>query len=86
MPQRIVREVRGIPLWLVREYLEELGGRSEEDGTVLGEGWRATLTQQDDYQIGSLRVGQIKIELEADEEVMELLLPRVEKKLVRAGG
>ena len=80
------REIRGIPLWLMREYLEKLGGRSEEDGSIHGEGWRATLTQQDDYQIGSLRVGQIKLELEAEEAALELLLPQLEKKLLRAGG
>ena len=31
------REVRGIPLWLIREYLEELGGTVKDDCNVSGE-------------------------------------------------
>ena len=30
------RAVRAVPLWLLREYLVELGGRAESDDTVVG--------------------------------------------------
>ncbi|MHC4933188.1 MAG: DUF1952 domain-containing protein [Planctomycetota bacterium] len=87
MPQRIVREVRGIPLWLLREYLEEDGGRASGDGlSVAGEGWSVRLTQLEDFQVGSLRVGQLRVELEGDGEAFERMQALLEKKLLRAGG
>ena len=65
-----VREIRALPIWLLREYLEGAGGRSLDDGAVEGPGWIARLTQIEDYRIGSLAVGQV----------------RLEPKLLRAGG
>jgi hypothetical protein len=79
-------DMRGIPLWLLQAYLEELGGHSTGAGYVEGEGWSAQLEQLEDYQIGSLRVGQVRLELEASEEVFERLHPQLEKKMMRAGG
>ena len=32
------RQIRGIPLWLLREYLEELGGTAVSETRVEGEG------------------------------------------------
>jgi len=82
---RHVREARGVPLWLVRDYLVEMGGRADGD-TVEGDGWTARLGQLDDFEVGSLKVGQIRIELEADEETMARLREELERKLLRAGG
>jgi hypothetical protein len=81
-----VREMRGVPIWLLREYLQELGGKLGEDGIVAGEGWSAYLVQLDDYQIGALRVGQVRLDLDASPDAWEDLRPRLEKKLLRAGG
>jgi hypothetical protein len=80
------REIRGIPLWLLREYLEELGGTAENDNRVVGEGWVATLTQMEPFQICSLRVGQVFLELEAKPVVLADLKLRLEKKTMRAGA
>ena len=79
----IEREVRGIPLWLIREYLEELGGVKSDDHHVAGEDWNASLEQIEDFQIGSLKVGQVRVVLEGntDEVIVGL-----DEKLVRAGG
>ncbi len=78
--------VSGIPLWLMREYLVELNGQQVADDAVNGEGWQAHLTKVEDAQIGSLRVGRIHLALYGDAEVVQKLLPALEKKLVRAGG
>ncbi len=78
--------LRGIPIWLVREYLQELGDQPGADGQVLGAGWEARLSQLDDYQIGSLRVGQVLLEIRATGEAWHRLQPALEKKLLRAGG
>ena len=80
------REVRGIPLWLLREYLEAEGGEIRADGQIVGNGWAARLTQLDDYQIGSLRVGQVRVEIEGEPVPMAHLQEVMEKKLIRGGG
>lgn len=80
------REVRGLPLWLLREYLLEAGGRPDAEGHVVGAGWTATLTQLEDYQIGSLRVGQVRLELEAAPDVLAALESYLAPKLLRGGG
>jgi hypothetical protein len=61
---RISREVRGIPLWLMHAYLVEAGGASDGENRVVGDGWEVRLTQLEDFRIGSLSVGQIRVELE----------------------
>lgn len=78
--------VHGIPLWLLREYLEELGGTAVSDTEVQGEGWHATLTKLPPREIGSLRVGRVELRLEGDEEALAELRPGLDRKTLRAGG
>jgi len=80
------REVRGIPLWLLQEYLEEIGGEAYAIGQIKGPGWEARLTQMGDYRLGSLSVGQVHIRLEGSKAAERIVLPALEKKLLRAGG
>ena len=80
------REIRGIPLWLLAEYLVGFGGEETEPGRVQGDGWEASLTQLENFRVGSLSVGQVRIEVEGSPESMAVLLPQLEKKLLRAGG
>ena len=80
------REVRGIPLWLLREYLVELGGKAKSDYAVAGNGWRVDLVQIEDYTIGSLSVGQVRLDFSGDEAALARILDLLEPKLVRAGG
>jgi hypothetical protein len=84
--ERFERTIRGIPFWLLQEYLQELGGARLADGHLQGRGWEAWLEQVEDYQIGSLRVGQVRLVLEADPTTMAEILPPLEKKTLRAGG
>lgn len=79
-------ELRGIPLWLVREYLEEAGGRARDDTHVAGNGWTATLEQIEDFTLGSLRIGQVRLTLEGDPDAVARLREFLEPKLLRAGG
>ena len=62
----VEREVRGIPLWLIREYLEELGGTPRGEDAADGDGWSGRLEQIEDFTIGSLAIGQVRITLEGD--------------------
>lgn len=83
---RYEKLVRGIPLWLLQEYLQEMGGISQGDGQVNAPHWSACLTQVEDFQLGSLRVGQVQISIESEAEAMRQLQMVLEKKLLRAGG
>lgn len=80
------RQIRGIPLWLLREYLEELGGTAVSETEVVGEGWRITLAKMEPFALGSLRVGQVMMEIEGEEAAIAELQPGLDKKTMRAGA
>lgn len=84
--QVFTRELRSLPAWLLCEYLVDLGGAVGPDGTITGPGWSAAITQIEDFAIGSLRVGQIRLVWQGDEQAVETVWPQVEQKLQRAGG
>lgn len=79
-------ETHSIPLWLLREYLEELGGTAENDTHLVGNGWTATLTKLEPRHVGSLRVGQVKIEFAGEPETLDQLKVQFHKKTMRAGA
>jgi hypothetical protein len=90
------RVLRGIPRWLLCQYLEDLGGqvvKSDSDGgavteedVVAGDGWRAQLTQMDDYRIGSLSSGQVRLTVTGDPDEVRGMLSRLAPRLFRGGG
>lgn len=80
------RDLRSLPIWLLGEYLQELGGRPLPGRAYQGNGWQAQLTQIEDYAIGSLRVGQVRLEWQGDDQAHHIIWPQLEKKLMRAGG
>lgn len=110
------RTLRSLPLWLVREYLEDLGGRADPPSAanpslpsggqprgdspraaeaeplpdaavcLAGDGWQATLEQVDDFQVGSFRVGQVRMTLTGALESLPLMMADLEKRLFRGGG
>lgn len=84
--KRIEWTTRGISIKIFQYYLIDLGGSLAEDGRVVGPGWQAHLQQVEDFQIGSLRVGQVYVQFEGLPEALDALQPQLEKKLLRAGG
>ncbi len=85
-PHIFTLELRSLPDWLMRAYLVELGGSLQPDGSVTGEGWQARLEPMEDFVIGSLRVGQVRLVWCGDVLALESIWPLVQKKLVRGGG
>ncbi len=79
-------ELRAVPLWLLRQYIVASGAQEQPDGWLHGDGWQARLSQIEDFQIGSLRVGQVRFELHGDATVIEAVWNELEPKLIRAGG
>ena len=86
------RVLRGIPRWLLRKYLEDLGGSGSapygvtEEDRLDGDGWIATLVQIEDYRIGSLSSGQVRMTLAGESATVETLLKALEPRLFRGGG
>jgi hypothetical protein len=84
--QTIVHEMRGIPYFLLLEYLVELGGVLVSDSAVKGEGWLVELTKMEPFQIGSLVVGQTRLTMTLEEAFADDFMARFQKKTLRAGG
>lgn len=82
----IVHEMRGIPYFLLKEYLQEMGGTLVEENLVRAEGWSVRLEKMEPFRLGSLSVGQTRLTMELDESVADDFLERFRKKTFRAGG
>lgn len=82
----IVHEMRGIPYFLLKEYLQELGGTLTADDTVSGEGWTARLERMESFRLGSLEVGQTRLIMDIREDVYDDFVERFRLKTLRAGG
>jgi hypothetical protein len=84
--QTLIREMRGIPYFLLKEYLQELGGSLVEENLVRGDGWSVRLERMAPFRIGSLEVGQTRLTMELEDRVAEDFHQRFFKKTLRAGG
>lgn len=84
--QTIVREMRGIPYFLLKEYLQEMGGTLTEDDLVRAEGWSVRLERMEPFRLGSLSVGQTRLTIEIEDHLVESFLAQFGKKTLRAGG
>lgn len=80
------RIIRGVPLWLLREYVTGIGAQEAGEDSLQGDGWRAELTQLEDYALGSLRVGQVRLVIEGETDAVERAWAALEPKLLRGGG
>lgn len=84
--RQYVYDLRSMPFWLMQIYLEEVDGFLQENGWYVGLGWKARIEKMEDFKIGSLSVGQVRLEWWGDEEAIRKILPRLEQKMIRAGG
>lgn len=82
----IVHEMRGIPYFLLKEYLQEMGGTLVDENLIRGEGWSVRLEKMEPFRLGSLSVGQTRLTMELDDHVADDFLERFRKKTFRAGG
>jgi len=82
----IEQEMCGIPYYLLKEYLQELGGELVGEDLVRGDGWSVQLEHMEPFRLGSLEVGQTRLKMELEERVAEDFQARFFKKTLRAGG
>jgi hypothetical protein len=81
------RSYRGISLRAAIHYLETVGGEQVDDATVVGEGWRASVSAET-VPIGpSLELTEVTVVFESDDpERLDPLVERFSQKAIRAGG
>jgi len=84
--QTIVREMRGIPFFLLKEYLIEMGGEEVDENHIQGPGWRVEISKMEPFRLGSLSIGQTLLEIEIDEDKVDGFMEVFGKKTLRAGG
>jgi hypothetical protein len=84
--QTLVREIRGIPLWLLREYLQEMGGTAITHNFVQAAGWSVSLTRMEPFRLGSLVVGQTRLDIEIEDQLVAEFMAQFDKKTLRAGA
>lgn len=82
----VVREMRGIPYFLLKEYLQELGGTLVAEDEVRGEGWTVRLKKMEPFRLGSLSVGQTRLTMQIREDVYDDFMAQFSMKTLRAGA
>ena len=82
----ITQDIRGIPFFLLQEYLQEMGGKPGEKGVVQAPGWTARLTRMEPFRLGALEVGQTRLEVQIEEPLADDFMERLSKKTFRAGA
>ncbi|MCS6909044.1 MAG: DUF1952 domain-containing protein [Anaerolineales bacterium] len=82
----IVHDIRDIPLWLLREDLLEMGGTATVEDEITGKGWRVRPTPLEPFRLGLLEVGQVRLEIEVDDNREAEFRERFAKKTFRARG
>jgi hypothetical protein len=81
-----MRLTYGIPLWVMKKYLADLGGVETSENLMVGDGWQAMVSKAEPARIGSLVVGRIEVNLSGDETAVESLLEQLHWKTLRGGG
>lgn len=84
--QTIVREMRGIPFFLLKEYLQEMGGVEIEENLIQGEGWTVRLEKMEPFRFHSLSVGQTRLSIELEDDAAEKFIEVFGRKTLRAGA
>lgn len=74
------------PLWMMKGYLEQMGGREVTENAFEGAGWQALLSAAPWRHIGSLRVGGTRAQFSGAPEVLEPFFVQLHQKTMRGGG
>lgn len=86
MTEAQTHDYYGVPLWLMKEYLEQLGAQDEGDDVLVAAGWRAQLRKADARRLGSLVIGGTTATFEGDAQALAAMFERLHWKTLRGGG
>lgn len=78
--------IYGVPLWLMKQYLTDLGGTETAENTLTAAGWQAEVKKSEPARIGSLVVGRIEVDFSGDPAAIAELLDKLHWKTLRGGG
>lgn len=76
----------GVPLWLMKKYLVDLGATEVEENVMQTDEWTVKVAKGEPHRVGSLVVGRIDVELSGDPDVLEDLAEKLHWKTMRGGG
>ncbi len=76
----------GVPLWLMKKYLMELGATETTANVMTGDGWRASVQKAEPFKIGSLVAGRINVEFSGEPDILAELVEKLHLKTMRGGG
>lgn len=80
------KSYRGISLRLAREYLVKLGGEAVAEDRIEAADWAASLSAEK-VSIGpTVKLTEVTVVFEGEEEALGDLVPRFSQKAMRAGG
>jgi hypothetical protein len=84
-------DFRAIPLWLIKEYLIELGATelssvAPEKTVLVADGWQAVVSKGEPFKVGSLQVGVTEVEFSGEATNVEAILEKLQRKTLRVGG
>jgi len=83
---RVEHDYYGVPIWLMKDYLTQLGGHKTAEDTLEGDGWRAELRKAQRRHIGSLSVGGATVVFTGEQSILDALFEKLHWKTLRGGG
>ena len=86
MSVQVEHDYYGVPLWLMKDYLAQLGGQEVTEDVMTGSGWRAELRKAVRRSIGSLCVGGTSVLFSGEQADLDVLFERLHWKTLRGGG
>ena len=81
-----VHDYYGVPLWLMKSYLADLGATEVSEQIMATDGWRAELSKAPVKRIGSLAVGGTTASFTGDPVALGAMFERLHWKTWRGGG
>lgn len=76
----------GVPDWLMKAYLQDLGGHATAPGTIDVNGCRVYMHKARPKHVGSLTIGGTTVDIAGTEGAIEHLLEELEWKTLRIGA
>ncbi len=82
----IRHEYHGVPQWLMKEYLADLGAVEQSENLMVAEGWQAVVSKAEPNRIGSLVIGGAAVEFSGDQAALDTMFKKLHWKTLRGGG
>lgn len=86
MSVHVEHDYYGVPVWLMKEYLTQLGGIETGEDLMAGDGWRAEIRKAERRHIGSLSVGGATVVFVGEQTTLDALFEKLHWKTLRGGG